>query len=877
MGITVRDLYFILRAKDEASTVINNVGRDLVRLSSSAEAASLRARAAEARQLADTLKSTGATRDEIDMVNRYAKSLENEADRIDQAYQKHLQMVSSLRDMSRLLALVGVAMTGVGIGILGALATTVQAAQEYGRQVALTKTQVDGFSASIQQLGDLGKQVANDIAVPFKEIQPTLYNIFSSTDANLQQATVLLNAFAKAAVAGQVSIEDASKGTIAIMNGLNIPFEKVNDVLDIEFQLVRKGVGTYEDFNSVLGRIIPSANRAGQNFQTVAAMLAFLTRNGLSAAMAATSGARALDAFSNPNTVAKLQQIGIKVSDVKGNFLPLVDILQQLYDRMKPLGDLQRSELLQQLLQGSGGTIQARRFIDQVLQPGEFEQFMGFLNDMNNATGQFQGAYETMASTTANRTQLLKNRFDVLKVTVGQVLTPTFNAFIDVVSNLVDKFNKLDPATQGWIVKSAAVAGAFSVVAGAATLAASAVGYVSAGLAALGIEIGPAIAIVLAVVGAIVGIGYAFVQLYRHSAEFRDFWKAVIDDVITAYNMLKDTAIKIKNDFTDRLGYALERLKVALDDLGTTFDSWFEKYVKKHKKDFEELLNSLEMVASKGFYAISSVIQNLLIPAILELNKLYHEHQKGIDQVIDALTWFGKEIAKFAGGALGTLLVGALIGVIALFYAVIVSINETIKVVSAIAKAISTFIGWIKDLIGWIRSIPDPLHIVSGAFDAMRDSASSAINGLMGTVSSIPGRIQSAVGSLRGILYQAGRNVIQGLIDGIMDGIGALGSVLGFVGNYIKDHKGPREKDLKLLVPAGAAIMQGLINGMKDMVPTLSTQLQNITGGIGPQVIGSQAGSGVTKVVNQNITVNQAQKSARQLAMELGFELAGSI
>jgi phage-related protein len=575
--------------------------------------------------------------------------------------------------------------------------------------------------------------------------------------------------------------------------------------------------------------------------------------------------------------VAKLEQIGIKVSDVKGNFLPLVDILQQLYERMKPLGDLQRSELLQQLLQGSGGTIQARRFIDQVLQPGEFEQFMGFLQDMNNATGQFQNAYSTMASTTANRTQLLKNRFEVLKVTVGEVLTPAFNNFIDVVSNLINKFNQLDPATQSWIVKSAAVAGGFSVLAGSAALAASAIGYVSTGLAALGIEVAPAIAIVLGVAAAIAAIGYAFVQLYRHSAEFRDFWKTVIDQVKTAWSMLKDTAEKIKQDYTDRLSYAFLRLKVAIDDAGSTFDGWYQKYIKKHEKDLKELLNWLEQIASEGFLAISWTIEHMLIPAITKLTELYKEHEKGINQVIGFITWLGKEFEKFASSTLLGIVVGAIIAVIVLFYAIVTTINEVIQAVSAVSHAISIFIGWIKDLIGWIRNIPDPLTLVKNAFTSMKDSALNAINSLLDTARSIPGKIQSAVGSLGSILYNAGRNVINGLIDGIRDSIPSLGSVLSGIAGFIASHKGPREKDLKLLVPAGMAIMQGLISGIQSMVPSLNNQLQGVSAGIAPQVIGSQSGVGPTRSLVQNITVNQADRSARQLALELGFELAGSI
>src|SRR5690606_1055774 len=131
-------------------------------------------------------------------------------------------------------------------------------------------------------------------------------------------------------------------------------------------QLVRKGVGTYEEFSRAIGRAIPASVRAGQEFEILGGMMAFLTRNGLSVQMAATSSARALEALVNPRTVSRLEGMGISVRDTAGEFRPLPEILAQMNEQFSTMTSPERAAAMQNLFRTSGGTIQARRFFDVV-------------------------------------------------------------------------------------------------------------------------------------------------------------------------------------------------------------------------------------------------------------------------------------------------------------------------------------------------------------------------------------------------------------------------------------------------------------------------------------------------------------------------------
>ena len=109
----------------------------------------------------------------------------------------------------------------------------------------------------------------------------------------------------------------------------------------------------------------------------------------------------------------------------------------------------------------------------------------------------------------------------------------------------------------------------------------------------------------------------------------------------------------------------------------------------------------------------------------------------------------------------------------------------------------------------------------------------------------LPGRILAAERNFGSLLFNAGRALIQGLINGIKSMFGPLGSVASSIGNFIASLKGPLPADLLLLVPHGQAIMTGLMNGMGSKMPQLKSQLGGISSTIaGTRLAGGGGGGG---------------------------------
>jgi TP901 family phage tail tape measure protein len=804
MAASTREVFLLLKARDEASRVLRGFSSEVSRSGDAMRAAALRAQATAAQgevvarrqasalmsqaiaekilaaaandKRVATARASGASGDQIRSLRLASIRLREEANEIIQtqrAYDKKTSAIAAnirmldreatalekadrdnrrwsaaLMQTAGALATVAVGLGGVALAGGAFFYNAYQDWTEYSKAVALTKTQVDGFTASMQELSDIGMRVATEIPVAFEEIQPALFNIFSSTNANLKQSEILLEGFSKAAVAGQTDILTAAKGTIAIMNAYNIPLERVNDVLDIQFELVRKGVGTYEEFANVFGRVVPSAARAGQSFETIAAMLAIMTRNGQSAAMASTSAARAMDAFSHPKAIASLEKFGVKMKDAQGNMLPLVDILKDFRSELEKVPSGDRVAKIIEIFKGAGGTIQARRFIEQMLlRPGEVEEFEKMLESMSNATGVMNDSYSTMADTAAAKTQLMENRWMALKITMGQAAAPAILMIIDALSALFNWFNNLDPKTKQIITTVGLLAVGFTAV-GAVVLGILA-GFVmlAAAIAAITVEMVVAVAVLAGFGTAFAGVAAGVTLLWTKSEGFRNV-------LISWWVWLKKVKTEAWDPFAEGIANAWKtHMEPALNKLAEVFDKNLMPTMQEFHKGIQD--QALPMLKSLGdlvmnqvvpaFKFVAEIIQNYVVPAIEDVIKFYKEHKTTIDLVVKAVLIFAAALA----GTIATIILIA--GVITALL-----IAGGIMMLIVAFEAIVTAIEWVTDafdtLIGWVVSL---YETIVTSFSEAGTAISDWFTNVVTWFEELPGKVWAAIQALPTVLHDA--------------------------------------------------------------------------------------------------------------------------
>lgn len=170
---------------------------------------------------------------------------------------------------------------------------------------------------------------------------------------------------------------------------------------------------------------------------------------------------------------------------------------------------------------------------------------------------------------------------------------------------------------------------------------------------------------------------------------------------------------------------------------------------------------------------------------------------------------------------------------------------------NGIKNVVAGVINWIKA--NWpllLAIITGPIGIavllISRHWQAIKNGAASAINSVASFFGGLPGRILGAIGNLGSLLYNSGRSLIQGLLNG-------AGSLLSSIGSFFLDKlpgwiRGPFKRALGIHSPStvfagyGGNITAGLAQGIDKTAGTVTKAV----GGMADAAVNAMAGTQLT-------------------------------
>lgn len=206
--------------------------------------------------------------------------------------------------------------------------------------------------------------------------------------------------------------------------------------------------------------------------------------------------------------------------------------------------------------------------------------------------------------------------------------------------------------------------------------------------------------------------------------------------------------------------------------------------------------------------------------------------------------------------------------------AAIKATGHFVQTLWSMSEGVRTVIGWIikgflvlggtTKNVGWamvalfnaVKSLPGDLaRLWDWLWKKVTGGARSATDTVVGFARGIPGRIATAVGNLGKLLVQAGRNVVQGLIDGIRDKLGALSSIASSVAQTIRNFlpfspakEGPLSGSGNPY-HSGQVIAGDLAGGVESQLPAVASAASRLAGQFGlggPSLAAHAAGAGFT-------------------------------
>lgn len=400
----------------------------------------------------------------------------------------------------------GAAMTTAGLGLVGALASNIPVAAEFGKKIAEIGTLTEEPTLNTGFLADevlrLNAQYGGSTAKQAK----AMYDGISAGASNASEATALLEASNQLAVAGVTDVGTALDGLTSSLNAYGRNFADAGEFSDYFFTAVKQGKTTIAEISNVIGRVAPTAASMNVSMQEVAASLSTITAKGLKTEEAATGLKAALANIINPTAEAAKEaaRLGIKFDAASVREKGFSDKLFEIMNNSKFTED-SFSKLF--------GSVEGLNVV-LALTSGNGEKFGKNLEGMKKASGAADAAFKKMSQTLAFQGERFKGLFENSRILIGQALEPIAMKVVEMANRWLEAFNKMPKGTRDMIVKAIALTGAVIAVAGAITMAVAAVKILAAALA-------PAAAGASGISAAIIPIGIAIAAVVAAIAAFK--------------------------------------------------------------------------------------------------------------------------------------------------------------------------------------------------------------------------------------------------------------------------------------------------------------------------------------------------------------------
>lgn len=296
-------------------------------------------------------------------------------------------------------------------------------------QTMLEEVGATNFRSSIEdQIVDISQRTGAEM----EQVAQTQFDIVSA-NIELAESTEALDQTARAAVAGGLNdMQTAFQSAVTQANAFNVSLTDTNELLDKQFQALRRGIFTYEQFVQVAGEVSVAFSNIGQNVEQANAAVSAISQvfTGPQLRRGAT-GLRNM-ALALGDQADEFERLGVEVFDSQGDFREFTDIILDLEDALSDMDERERFEALQDIfpqrreLRGAIGLLQ------------NTDQLQQFLVEQQFAAGSVDRAFGEMNDTFRQQSQILGNN-----------LLPAGRTFLDLLKDMAEAANTLEDAFPG--------------------------------------------------------------------------------------------------------------------------------------------------------------------------------------------------------------------------------------------------------------------------------------------------------------------------------------------------------------------------------------------------------------------------------------------
>ncbi|WP_269857949.1 phage tail tape measure protein [Streptomyces sp. RPT161] len=766
------------------------------------------------------------------------------------------------------------AYTGVAVAAIGY--ESVKAATSFQTLTTQLVTTAGEAPSALKQVQDGILNISNQTATSANSLAQSMYVVEASGYNAAHGGLDVLKAATEGARLENSDFKTVANGVTDILKDYH---KGAGDAANMTSQLVvavGHGKANFQQFSAALSNILPMGSAVGLKFNDLAGVLAEMTSHGVTAQRASQNMANAMRSLENPTSVMtkEFKAVGINAQDVQKHLSSqgLGGTMQWLSglakDNAARLGQTYPAALAKLMGTSAGLSV-------ALMTTGENARDTNkAIKDIGQASADSKGNVQGFAQVQ----QTLGFKMDQAKQAIHNTGIALGTALLPMVTRVMEAVNKILVPIATWIQNHQKLAGSILTVVGATSgLILAVVGVVKAINLVQG-----AFKLLAAnpVVAAITLIVIALIYAYSHFKAFRDVVNEVAKFLGGVFAQAWHAIGAVISWFSKNV---MPEVRKVIQDVF----NWFQA----HKQVFVDAWNDVVKAVDGLVKWFKTNVLDWVKARVAELVDWWHQHSAQIKEIWDALWAAAKTVVKvwWDGYMRPTLSV-----IKSVWTTVWDAIRDALKVVwAAISGIVTTAIHLVENTISLV------LDVITGKWGRvwgdLKRLVGQALHDMVSTITSIA----SGFGDL---LWDAGANIIKGLINGIRSMIGGVGNAIGDVVNEVKSFlpwspakKGPLSGNGSPAI-GGRNIVRQMAQGMTSGTGYVQAAMATVTGaaargvvpaGLSPSgfsygtpgLVGAGAGGGSTIV--QNFDFRQAhvmsERDMDQLVNKIGTRVATTL
>lgn len=328
----------------------------------------------------------------------------------------------------------GTLAAGIAAGFAAIGVAAVHMASEFEDSMNRIQALVGLTGEETEKIGNDILDLATKVPAAPKELADAMFFI-ESAGLRGARAAEALEYSAKAAAAGLGDTMTVADAVTSAMNSYADSGLTAARATDIMIAAVREGKLPPEDLAQVLGQVLPVAASVGVTFDQVAASIASATRQGLSAARAATGVRFLLTSFIKPSgqAVEALSAVGLSIGDVQRHLAEdgLLNTLQLLAKRFDT-STVAGKQMFATVVGGARGMSVASILIGQ-----NAEAIEAIFTNVKDSVGDTEKAFATAMKTLTNQFKLIVSSFQSAMIKLGNAILPVITAIVHALGTVL--------------------------------------------------------------------------------------------------------------------------------------------------------------------------------------------------------------------------------------------------------------------------------------------------------------------------------------------------------------------------------------------------------------------------------------------------------